>query len=152
MQRNSDFWLGLLIFMAAVPAMWAANRLRALDSADPLGPAFLPLVMTGTIAALGLTLVVRNIRSVTAAETDADERNEARNSRRRVTGVAAVYTLYVFGARYVDFYIATFVATFVLLFLGGMRSYVGNALIAVAATAFCFLVFARLLGLPLGDI
>lgn len=152
--RRTDVWLGVVVVSFAIVTGYKASTYLTIASSEPLGPAFLPLALCGSLLILGVALAVFALRRQSVAPVETDHDSEERSSPHHLRLVLAtlLFAAYVLSLPYVDFFLATAVSTYLFLWVGGNRSLVVNVSVAAGVTAFCYIVFVLILKLPLADI
>lgn len=133
-----DRIVGTAIFMIAVSAVYVARGYEA-GFGDPLGPAAFPQMIGGAAALLSLGMILR---------PDPDPRRQPVEAVLRQGATVAVLVLYVLLLEPLGFPLATTLGTGALALLFG-ASAGGAGMTGVAVGISLFLIFDRVLGLPL---
>ena len=129
------------IFVAAIVIFWQATNLPAAYSPRDIGPGIFPMWLSGILIALcPVALFV-------------DWRKSRRVQLRQIVApvlLLSLLALTVWLATKFGFFVVLPVALFAGLYLCGSRSHVANVVFSFFMPAFCWLVFAELLQVPLG--
>ena len=139
-RAQRDFWSGILFIAIAALFMVVAANYR-LGTAQRMGPAYFPLVVSGMLALLGLTIAIRALfRSGPAMDPAA--------LRALIVTILAVV---LFGVALT--YLGLVAAIVVLVLLGSLADRMvrplETILLALFLAGFSVIVFVTVLGLPL---
>lgn len=145
--RLNDAILGAIFLALAVAVFWQAQAMPRL-SGQPFGAGTFPMVIAAMMAAGGLGLIVsgmraRGVPALTFAPWLRDP-----NAILRVLAVPAFVVIYALFSRQIGFPLLVPVLLAAFLWISTRRAIL-SVLVAIAATALIWILFARVLMVPL---
>ncbi len=136
----------LVFALAVIPAFISVP---ASVKAAPLSPAFLPYVLTGLIAVLGLVCAAQAMFGQGVPKEDGEGFDPARGWAWKMILVLGVFTAFWWLPETVGTLPVAIVAMAVLLAMGGERSWVRGAAVAILVPTLVWLFFTQVAQVPL---
>ena len=139
------------IFVALGLAFAIGARGYELGTAFRMGPGYVPLVLGGVLALLGLAVIVEGVLRWRAAEGEAPTETSHHGAVpwRAIALLTAAVIVFGVGADPLGLVPALLVSTFLAGLADRDNSVLGSAVIAVGLTVACVLIFVMLLQLRL---
>ena len=143
--RKKDLYSSLFFFLFGASFIIGSLRYPTWDRYGP-GPGFFPLLLGILFSALSLLLLIGSI----ARQEEADKKEDGSQSpiHRTVLYLFVLFGFYFFFER-LGFLLTLFFFMTGVLYLFGKRSIRSSLSISVLTTLFSYLIFARLLSVPL---
>ncbi|NUB15458.1 tripartite tricarboxylate transporter TctB family protein [Azospirillum brasilense] len=152
--RSADLFAGAVVAAVAVAAIVVSGGFPTMAGLDTdVGPARFPIIYAGALLVLSAILVIGRLmpkRGAPAAPAEPQAPAEAFRFHRVAIGVVAT-AVYIYMLSLIGYLPTTVVFLIGMMRLMGMRSWVRAPIIAVAVTAFLYLVFLYALQIPLPD-
>ncbi|QCO05553.1 tripartite tricarboxylate transporter TctB family protein [Azospirillum argentinense] len=152
--RSADLFAGAVVAAVAVAAIAVSGSFPTMAGLDTdVGPARFPIIYAGALLVLSAILVIGRLmpkRGAQAAPAEPQAPAEAFRFHRVAIGVVAT-AVYIYMLSLIGYLPTTVVFLIGMMRLMGMRSWVRAPIIAVAVTAFLYLVFLYALQIPLPD-
>lgn len=151
--RSADLFAGAVVAAVAVAAIVVSRDFPTMGGLDTdVGPARFPIIYAGALIVLSAILVISRLlkRDAQAAPAEPQAPAEAFRFHRVAIGVVAT-AVYIYLLSLLGYLPTTVVFLIGMMRLMGMRSWVRAPIIAVAVTAFLYLVFLYALQIPLPD-
>ena len=144
--RAADITAGAVIIVIAIAAIAVSRGFPMTGAEVDVGPGRFPLIYAGVLIVLSMILIVQALRRrPSAAGADA---SAPINPVRIITGIIAT-GVYIVAISYLGYVPTTIVFLIGTMRLMGMRHIVWGPVIAVAMTAFLYIVFVYGLSVPL---
>lgn len=144
--RMNDAVIGALLLLVAGAVLMRASTFPTLPD-QPLGPGTFPMLVAAVMGLCGTTLVLHGLRTRAPIVALADWMR-APGAVRRMAAVPAFVVLYILLSQRVGFLILMPPLLFALLLVMAVRPLTA-ALTALAGTAMIWLLFVRILLVPL---
>ncbi len=147
----SIFIFSLFVYFYLIPTQISEELgLRT----EALGPRFFPRLATIVLAAFSLLLVGLNFYKLIKSDKsyqEIKEEEEALLEKKdfKVIGVFGILLIFINLFQYINFLVAGFVTTLLLLYFFGHRRHLYNLVISLATTFVIYYTFTYLLGIPL---
>ncbi|AWJ94130.1 tripartite tricarboxylate transporter TctB family protein (plasmid) [Azospirillum baldaniorum] len=152
--RSADLFAGAVVAAVAVAAIVVSGGFPTMAGLDTdVGPARFPIIYAGALLVLSAILVIGRLlpkRGAPVAPAEPQAPAEAFRFHRVAIGVVAT-AVYIYMLSLIGYLPTTVVFLIGMMRLMGMRSWVRAPIIAVAVTAFLYLVFLYALQIPLPD-
>ncbi|AWJ82565.1 permease subunit (plasmid) [Azospirillum sp. TSH58] len=154
--RSADLFAGAVVAAVAVAAIVVSGGFPTMAGLDTdVGPARFPIIYAGALIVLSAILVIGRLLPKRGAQAQAAPAEppapaEAFRFHRVAIGVVAT-AVYIYMLSLIGYLPTTVVFLIGMMRLMGMRSWVRAPIIAVAVTAFLYLVFLYALQIPLPD-
>lgn len=152
--RSADLFAGAVVAVVAVAAIVVSGGFPTMAGLDTdVGPARFPIIYAGALLVLSAILVIGRLmpkRGALAEPAEPQAPAEVFRFHRVAIGVVAT-AVYIYMLSLIGYLPTTVVFLIGMMRLMGMRSWVRAPIIAVAVTAFLYLVFLYALQIPLPD-
>ncbi|TWA72639.1 tripartite tricarboxylate transporter TctB family protein [Azospirillum brasilense] len=152
--RSADLFAGAVVAVVAVAAIVVSGGFPTMAGLDTdVGPARFPIIYAGALLVLSAILVIGRLmpkRGASAEPAEPQAPAEVFRFHRVAIGVVAT-AVYIYMLSLIGYLPTTVVFLIGMMRLMGMRSWVRAPIIAVAVTAFLYLVFLYALQIPLPD-
>lgn len=140
MRDRKDFLTGLILLAVSGAALYLVQGYR-LGRASAMGPGYFPMLVAGLLFLVGIGLVVRGLLS-------RGTRPE-RLAWRPLLIIAGAAILFSFTLAPLGFVPATILLVLTSALAGRRFSIVGHGVLAIGLALFCYVIFLRMLALPL---